>query len=746
MLVAVLLFSLCTGLTYICVHRHSVNSELDRLYREGLRPVRTAANPFCPEAQIAHYDSILAVQHGSGAAMVQCMKAYSLLELGQEKQAIDLLQKIHQPASAGTEPDLVKDQIQSLLGLAYLRLGERNNCIQAHCAGSCVFPIRNDGVYSDPYASQKAIDLYEQFLRDRPNDLTTRWLLNIAYMTLGLYPAKVPAQWLIPNLDKDTCSSPVKPFTDMAGSLGLNSGRNMAGGVIVDDFDHDGYLDIVTSCWDLVGGSMHYYHNNGDGTFTDRSRESGLSEIKGGLNIIQADYNNDGNPDILVIRGAWLQEMGRQPKTLLRNNGDGTFTDVTVESGILSFSPTQAAVWADFNNDGWLDLFIGNETSSGYSPPHPAELYINNHDGTFTNMAEEAGVDKIAFTKGVASADYDNDGWPDIFLSNLDGNKMLLHNKGIKGRIPQFEDATARAGLNKDHAQTFPTWFFDYDNDGWPDIFIAGYSFKGHLAAKAASDALQLPEDHSADMHLYHNNHDGTFTDVTAAVGLDKTVYAMGANFGDIDNDGWLDMYLGTGNPDYTSLIPNRMFRNIGGTRFEDVTNSARVGNLQKGHGVSFADIDNDGDQDIFIETGGAYPGDAYYNSLYVNPGQNDNAWISVLLEGVHSNRSAIGAHIAVTFTEDGKQRTVYRDVGSGGSFGAKPLRQEIGIGKATVIDELIIKWPTSGTVQVFKNVKPRRFLHIREGDDHFDEMPLKTFQLKDQMKSMKMVSCAPPH
>ncbi len=134
----------------------------------------------------------------------------------------------------------------------------------------------------------------------------------------------------------------------------------------------------------------------------------------------------------------------------MRNNGNGTFTDVTVESGILSFSPTQTAVWADFNNDGWLDLFIGNETSPDLTDLHPAELYINNHDGTFTNVAEEAGCDKVGFIKGVVAADYDNDGWPDIFMSSLDGHKILLHNKGVKGRIPQFEDATARAGLAND--------------------------------------------------------------------------------------------------------------------------------------------------------------------------------------------------------------------------------------------------------------------------------------------------------
>jgi hypothetical protein len=752
MLIAVLIFSLCTGLTYICVHRHSVNSELDRLYAEGLKPVRTYTNPFCPEAQLAHDDSALALHLGGNERIILYLKATHLLQLGREKEAIGLLQQIVRPSldaqfapngqSLPTGADRLTQEIPSTLALAYMRLGERNNCIHSHSSGSCIFPIRNDGVYTDPYASQKAIDLYRQMLYDQPTDFTSRWLLNLAYMTLGQYPAKVPREWLIPGLDTDTCSSPVKPFQDMAGSLGLNESRNMAGGTIVDDFDHDGNLDIITSCWDL-DQSMHYFHNNGDGTFTDASERSGLSRIKGGLNLIQADYNNDGYTDILVLRGAWLQELGKQPKTLLRNNGDGTFTDVTVESGILSFSPTQTAVWADFNNDGWLDLFIGNETTSG-SYPHPAELYINNHDGTFTNVAAEAGCDQEAFTKGVVSADYDNDGWPDIFLSNLDGHKMLLRNKAIKGRIPQFEDVTARAGLDQDLTHTFPTWFFDYDNDGWPDIFVCGYYFSGHLAQQAAGEALGLPQKDLNKMRLYHNNHDGTFTDVSAATGLDRAVYGMGANFGDIDNDGWLDMYIGTGNPDFTSLIPNRMFRNIDGRRFADVTNSARVGNLQKGHGVAFADIDNDGDQDIFIETGGAYAGDAFYNSLYVNPGQNNNGWIGLQLEGVHSNRSAIGAHIVVTFTENGSKRTVYRDVGSGGSFGASPLRQEIGIGKATMIDELIIKWPTSGTVQVFKNVQPRRFLHIREGDDHFDVLPVKPLQFPEHPMSMKMISCSP--
>jgi len=186
-------------------------------------------------------------------------------------------------------------------------------------------------------------------------------------------------------------------------------------------------------------------------------------------------------------------------------------------------------------------------------------------------------------------------------------------------------------------------------------------------------------------------------------------------------------MYLGSGNPNYKSLIPNKMFKNIGGQKFEDVTASARVGHLQKGHGVSFADMDNDGDQDIYIEMGRAYPGDAYQNSFFLNPGQNTNNWICLQLEGTQSNRSAIGTRVKLVFKENGIPRSVYRDVNSGGSFGASPLRREIGIGQATIIDELEIRWHGSNKVQVFKNIKPNQFLKIMEGSDDLEQLKLIT-------------------
>jgi FG-GAP-like repeat len=198
-------------------------------------------------------------------------------------------------------------------------------------------------------------------------------------MTVGGYPSNVPPSWLLPGLDKDTSAVKVNSFRDIAGGLGLAGSKNLAGGVIVDDFDNDGYLDIITSDWD-PGNGMHYYKNNANGSFTDLSLQSGLSKILGAFNLLQVDYNNDGLTDIFILRGGWRGLYGKMPKTLLRNNGDGTFTDVTLESGLLSLRPTQTAIWADFNNDGWPDVFIGNETSR-YDDPNPCELWINNQDG-----------------------------------------------------------------------------------------------------------------------------------------------------------------------------------------------------------------------------------------------------------------------------------------------------------------------------------------------------------------------------
>ncbi|HEV8283127.1 MAG TPA: CRTAC1 family protein [Chitinophagaceae bacterium] len=393
---------------------------------------------------------------------------------------------------------------------------------------------------------------------------------------------------------------------------------------------------------------------------------------------------------------------------------------------MLSFHPTQTATWADFNNDGWLDVFIGNETTP--AGIHPCELYINNKNGTFKEQATEAGCSLTEFVKGVTSGDYDNDGLLDIFISTLNGRKTLLKNVSPKNGAVKFIDVTEQAGLSHILTQTFPTWFWDYDNDGWLDILLCGYEFYKSLAYYAGAEAVGAPVGNSGKVFLFRNKHDGTFEDVSLAAGLNKIAFAMGANFGDIDNDGYLDFYLGTGNPKFKSLVPNKLFKNINGKSFLDVTTSARVGNLQKGHGISFADMDNDGDEDIYIEMGGAYTGDAYENSFYLNTGQNNNHWINILLEGSVSNRAAIDAKIKVTFIENGKERSVYHDVNSGGSFGSNPLRQHIGIGQAAAIERIEIKWPVTAKTQVFINPPIDTNIKIKEGDNSFSTYKLSRF------------------
>lgn len=714
------------GLSIIVSCRAPSHHEMVRLLKELNNKNNTIENPFNPGVKSVYIDSLLQLPQNKNNFNLLGLQGSLLLKTGQEEKSINTYKEL-----IGKMDYMSIDNVMPEMAIAYMRLGERSNCMLNHNGSSCVFPIKNQGVHKLQTGSRKAIEIYETILKNHPEDLESKWLLNIAFMTLGEYPKNVPKEFLLSGLDVDT-GLKVKPFTDIAPDLGLNiNGR--AGGVIIDDFNNDGYLDILTSGWGL-DDQMHYFQNNKDGSFNDLTEQSGLTGITGGLNIQQTDYNNDGNLDVFVLRGAWnTQGYGNQPSSLIRNNGDGTFTDVTTTSGLMFFHPTQAATWADFNNDGWLDVFLGAEDSGldDKGGPHPCALFLNNHDGTFTNVTEKAHCNITAFVKGVTAADYNNDGRQDIFIPTLNGEKILLKNKGIKNQIPEFENVSEKAGLSKNHDRTFTTWFYDYNNDGWPDILVCDYQFDHSLGYYSAAEASGKPVPNAGNVFLYKNNHDGTFTDVSKETGLDKVVFSMGANFGDIDNDGWLDMYFGTGSPDFKSLVPNKLFKNVEGKRFADVTLSSRTGNLQKGHGVAFADFRNSGIQDIFIEMGGAYPGDAYTSLLYENPGQNNNNWISLKLEGIKTNKVAIGSRIKVSFTENGIKRRVFKDVNSGGSFGSSSLRQEIGIGQANVIEEIEIKWAGSNKIQTFKNIKPNQFLHITEGGDEPTKINLKKLVYK---------------
>jgi hypothetical protein len=653
----------------------------------------------------------------------RCKLGVELVQAGRSEDALRQYEAVEAAASRAGVQLLAhgETQLRMLKAQALLRLGEQENCLLNHNADSCIFPLKPGAYHHLRRGSEGAIALLTEQLNTQPTDLSARWLLNLAYMTLGEYPGEVPTQWQIPP--KVFASDyPMPRFPDIAGGLGLDM-DGLAGGCILDDFDNDGLIDIVTSCWAL-DGQLRYYHNDGDGHFTERTEAAGLIGLVGGLNILQTDYNNDGWLDILVLRGAWLDKAGRMPKSLLRNNGDGTFTDVTEEAGLLSLHPSQTAVWFDYDGDGWLDLFIGNE-SLDPNDPDPCQLFHNNHDGTFTECAAATGLTVQAFVKGVTSADYDHDGRPDLYITSRDHGNLLFHNDGpdASGHW-RFSDATQRSGVSEPK-HSFSTWFFDYDNDGWEDIFVAGYFVQN--VGDVAADYLGLPTQ-GALAKLYHNNHDGTFSDVSVAAHLNHVLLTMGCNFGDLDNDGWLDFYLGTGNPDLSVLIPNRMFRNAEGRFFQDVTTATGTGHLQKGHGVGFADLNNDGAQDIYAVIGGSYSGDNCRSVLFRNPG-NGNHWVKLKLEGSRSNRAAIGARIKVTVATPSGPRQIFKTVNSGGSFGSSPLRQEIGLGNASAIAEVEIYWPASGTRQVLTGLELDHCYRVREDAATASNWDLKRFE-----------------
>ena len=597
----------------------------------------------------------------------------------------------------------------SYQGITALRMGEIENCILCRGASSCILPIVPAAYHQKPEGSRRAIDHFSEYLRQFPDDAEIRWLLNIAHMTLGEYPSQVDSRFLV-SLDRyNSPEHGIGKFKDVGHLAGINR-LNFSGGAILDDFDNDDQLDIVFTSLD-PSTAMVLYRNSGDGTFEDRTQAAGLSEQRGGLYCVQADYNNDGFLDIYIPRGAWYRYPMRP--SLLKNDGKGGFTDATEEAGLLDPVNSISASWADFDNDGWLDLFVCCEQQ-------PNRLFRNRGDGTFENVAFKAGVAAPhSIWKGAAWIDFDGDRYPDLFLNNFTGMGRLYRNN----RDATFTDITQASGILGPR-NGFSCWAFDYDNDGWPDIFATSYD---HRVTGVLNGMLGEPFDGSTTK-LFRNLGGKGFQDVSAATGVNLVFAAMGSNFADFDNDGYLDFYLGTGDPQFSTLVPNRMFRNLGGQRFADISGSSGTGHLQKGHGVACGDWRRAGLTDIVIEMGGAVHGDRYHNVLFANPGQG-NHWLNVKLVGKKTNRSAIGARIKVV-TAGANPQTAYRWVSSGSSFGANPLEQSIGLGKAERVAELEIYWPTSDTTQTFRDLNADQFLEITELAKDYRRRDLKPISL----------------
>jgi tetratricopeptide (TPR) repeat protein len=631
------------------------------------------------------------------------------INVGNLEKGIGQLLETHTYLMKRQDKGPLMEQASFELGMAYLRLGETENCCATFSPDSCTLPLKGGAIHTKRAGSEAAIQYFTQALQLAANEddrLLTQWLLNLAYMTLGDYPANTPEAVRLPeSMLKSDVEFP--HFLNISEGTGLGT-DSLAGGAVADDFDGDGDIDLMVSSWDS-GVGLHYFENRltqGEG-FVDRSEAAGITKLFGGLNMVQADYDNDGDVDVLILRGAWKIVMGNVPNSLLRNEGDGTFLDVSIAAGLTEKNyPTQTAAWLDYDNDGDLDIIIGNEQWG--EQPAPSQLFRNNNDGTFTDVAESAGLVNDGVVKGVACGDLDNDRWTDIVISNFKGANKLYHNNGNG----TFSNIAKTAGIESP-SHSFPAWIWDFNNDGNLDVFISSYSGE---AIDLAKKALGRRPKGDVSGH-FQGNGNNRFVNMADLQGLDAPMLTMGCNFGDLNNDGYPDLYLGTGSPEITVLMPNSLFLNQGGKHFADVTMASGMGHLQKGHAIAFADFDGDGDQDIFEQMGGAKRVDHFRDSLFQNPGFK-NHWIALKLVGTTSNRSAIGARIRVDFVENGKARSVYRNVDSGGSFGGNPLQQHIGIGSATEVISIQVLWPVTGKTQTFEKPKIDRTWKITEGVD----------------------------
>ncbi len=704
--------------------------ELTRLLAEHVRTLATDATPFITDERIARFRAALAAAPTAGQRQpIQDALARLLLNAGQVEAAVAEFAALRAELAKSNHPTIAERlvDLDSLMAIAWLRLGEQENCLAHHGPDSCLMPLRGGGVHQAQRGARNALALLDATLTARPNDYGARWLYNVAAMAVGDWPAKVPPDRLIPE-SAFASAHDFPRFFDVAPPLGIAT-VGLLGGVIADDLDRDGLVDLICSSWGPAD-ALRIFQNGGDGTFTDRTDAAGVQGEGGGSNLVSLDYDNDGLLDLFLPRGGWQRAAGQLPNSLLHNRGGFTFEDVTIAAGVLTFAPTQTATVADFDGDGWVDLFVGNESTREVRAP--CELWWNQRNGTFKNIAAAAGVAAELFVKGTSSGDFDNDGRPDLFLSVMNGANLLFRNEPApagSGTPIHFRDVSLAAGIGGPKL-SFASWFFDFDNDGNEDLLCCSYV---NLAHRQADDVgrlyLGLPTE-AEPTALYHNRGDGTFEEIGAKVGLGSVILTMGCNFGDLDNDGWLDCVFGTGDPDLRTLIPNRALRNVDGKRFEDVTTAGGFGHLQKGHGVAFADFDNDGDQDVYEVLGGAYSGDVYNNVLLENPGFG-NHWITIELVGHRSNRMGVGTRLAVTVTTaDGSERTIRVTGGSGGSFGCSTLAQEIGLGNATAIRTIEAWWPASGLRQRFENIALDQRVRVDEESATLISAPTRRFDL----------------
>jgi len=543
------------------------------------------------------------------------------------------------------------------------------------------------------------------------------------------------------NSATPTPASPVQ-FVDVGREAGLNI-PNVWGdphhkryiieakgsGIAFFDYDHDGWLDIYLTNGTQLGKSWpagqaptsHLYRNNRDGTFTDVTEKSGLARTGWQTGICVGDYDNDGWDDLFCC--FWGHNI------LFHNNGDGTFTDVTRKAGVYDDKIRWGAgcAFLDYDRDGHLDLFVCNyirldpaRTPAPHDPPlcqwkgipvmcgprgltgDTNVLFHNNGNGTFTDVSEKSGILKPGprYSITAVSSDFDNDGWPDIYVAVDSEPSILFHNN----HDGTFTDIAVMAGCaysENGHEQAgMGVAVGDYDCDGWLDIFKTNF----------ADDTC----------NLYRNNGDGTFSDVTFAsgIGINNQYVAWGCGFVDYDNDGWPDIIQVNGHvyPEIagheigqTFKNPRLVYKNMGNGQFKDVSAGMGPGITEhfSSRGAAFGDYDNDGDIDALVLNMSDLP------SLLRNDGGNKQNWIKLKLIGTTCNRTAIGARVRIVV---GRHSQI-DEVRSGSSvMSQNDLRLHFGLGKSEVVELLEVKWPTTQKVERFEKVKANQIVTIREG------------------------------
>lgn len=615
------------------------------------------------------------------------------------------------------------------LAVTYMRLAETDNCL-AHEMGQrseevglvtegnfssdvlCSLPLRKE--HDRPESSWLAIGALEKLLAMGGRDKALHeWLLNFAYMTVGGFPEKVPAEHRLwtPFVERFYGASAQRTreryawlrFHELGEELGValkNTGR----GVAVEDFDGDGDLDMMT------GGAFEYLvylQNEGENGFKDVTVESGLAGITQPFLVSAADYDNDGWIDIFLGRpfDAYL---------LYRNLGNGSFVDVTRASGLEGerqkdeIAASWSAAWGDIDNDGDLDLFVAQW---GMALPlvdgllarrrMDSRLFVND-GGVFSDRTAEFGLAEFLddeFFVGASFGDFDNDGDADLFLSSpVRGASVLLENRGRRFAVRR----TARRAESG-----FYTAFVDVDHDGWLDIFQGGFS-DARTSTEMTVFGRGLETYSSGHSTILLQESPGVFKEHNEFFGGDMPMATMGASFGDVNNDGCWDFYLGTGNPESWFVLPNLFYvgESLAGQctgRMENVSMLEGLGTIQKGHGVVFFDFDGDGDQDVYSSLGGMWPGDAWPNQLFVNDGREMGGFVRLRLRGRKTNRFGLGARISVRGRREGGGSIVRRvQMDNKTGFGSTPYIAHVGMSDAIAVENVEVFWPASACVQKY--------------------------------------------